>query len=150
MSGGSERSDALHCPAAGQGAHEMDYPLVVSVNQFVHITLDLVGLCHYFIQLSDCFTFELCFLSPILNDRNDALYIFGTVVGLVIDLAVCQCSIISERLQRAWTDVEHPTHVLIVHPLTHCLFSMPLADSSMRLTKRSNLATIASKVLFFD
>ena len=87
--------------------------LYTSVDQFVHITLNLVGLCYYFIQLSDCFTFELCFLSPILNDRNDALHIFGTVVGLVIDLAVCQCSIISERLQRAWTDVEHPTHVLI-------------------------------------
>jgi len=46
----------------------------------------------------------------------------------VVDLAVCQSSVVPKRLQRAWTDVEHPAHVLIVHPLAHFLFSVPMAD----------------------
>ena len=77
-------------------AHEVDYPLVVFVNQFVHITLDLVGIV--IIVRSYSLSFELCFLSPILHNGDNALHIFGTVVCLVIDLAVCQSPIVSKRL----------------------------------------------------
>ena len=46
----------------------------------------------------------------------------------MIDLAVRQRAVVTQGLQGAWADVEHPAHVLIVHPLTHCLFPVPMAD----------------------
>ena len=59
---------------------------------------------------------------------NDALHVFGTVIRLVVDLREGECSVVPQRLQGAWTDVQHPAHVLIVHPLTHRLFAVPMAD----------------------
>lgn len=54
---------------------------------------------------------------------NDALHVFGTVIRLVVDLREGECSVVPQRLQGAWTDVH-----LIVHPLTHRLFAVPMAD----------------------
>ena len=59
---------------------------------------------------------------------HDALHIFGTVIRFVIDLREGKCAVVPQRLQGARTDVQHPAHVLIVHPLTHCLFAVPMAD----------------------
>jgi len=43
-------------------------------------------------------------------------------------LRVSQRPVVPKRLQCAWADVEHPANVLIVHPLAHCLLSVPPAD----------------------
>ena len=65
-------------------AHEVDYPLVVFVNQFVHITLDLVGVVIIFNSYS--LSFELRFLSSILHNGDNELHVFGTVICLVVYL----------------------------------------------------------------
>jgi len=46
----------------------------------------------------------------------------------VVNLAVCQSSVVPKRLQGSGADVQHPAHVLIVHPLAHLLFTVPMAD----------------------
>ena len=33
--------------------------------------------------------FEPCFLSPVLHNGDDALHVFRTIVGLVVDLEMC-------------------------------------------------------------
>jgi hypothetical protein len=131
-----------------EAAHEVDYPLVVLVNQFIHVTLDLVGIV--IIVSSYSLSFEPCFLSPVLHNGNDTFHIFGTVVRLVIDLAVCQSSIVPKRLQCTWADAEHPAHVLIVHPLAHCLFPVPLADSLHAADKTVEPCDHCLKSSFFD
>ena len=67
---------------------------------------------------------------PDLNKRNDTFYIFRFIVSFMLDLRVSQRSVLAERLQRSWADVQYLTHVLVVKPLTkpficsstsHCL-----------------------------
>ena len=59
---------------------------------------------------------------------HDAFHILGMVICLVVNLREGKRAIVSQRLQRARTDVQHPAHVLIIHPLTHCLFAVPMTD----------------------
>jgi len=68
----------------------------------------------------------------------------------VVDLAICQRAVVSKRLQRAWTDVEHPAHVLIVHPLAHFLFSMPMADGIHAADEAIELGDHRLEGLSFD
>jgi len=131
--------------------HEVDYPLVVLGNQFVHITSDLVVIVIILCLLySYCPAFELGFLPPVLDNRHDTLHVFGTVIGLMVDLAVCQSSIIPKCLQRAWADVEHLAHVLIVHPLAHRFLSMPMADGIHAADETIEFGDQLLKGSFFD
>jgi len=68
----------------------------------------------------------------------------------MIDLAVCQRPVVTQCLQRAWADVEHPAHVLIVHPLAHSLFSVPMADGIHPADETVELGDQFLKGLFFD
>ena len=36
----------------------------------------------------------------------------------MLDLRVCQRSVLAERLQRSWTDIQYLTHILVVEPFT--------------------------------
>ncbi|AAO79124.1 conserved hypothetical protein [Bacteroides thetaiotaomicron VPI-5482] len=65
-------------------AHKVDYPLVVLVNQLIHITLDLVGVVIIFNSYS--LSFELRFLSSILHNGDNEFHVFGTVIRLVVYL----------------------------------------------------------------
>lgn len=84
MSGGNWRSGALHYQQSVKTAHKVDYPLVVLVNQLIHITLDLVGVVIIFNSYS--LSFELRFLSSILHNGDNELHVFGTVIRLVVYL----------------------------------------------------------------
>ena len=126
----------------------MDYPLVVLVNQLIHIVLDLVGIV--IIVSSYPLAFELCFLSSVLHNGNNTLYIFGTIIGFVIDLAVCQSSVVTQGLQCAWADVKHPAHVLIVHPLAHSLFPVSMADGIHTVNETVELGDHRFKGLSFN
>ena len=64
--------------------HKVDYPLVVLVNQLIHITLDLVGIVIIFNSYS--LSFELRFLSSILHNGDNEFHVFGTVIRLVVYL----------------------------------------------------------------
>lgn len=68
----------------------------------------------------------------------------------MIDLAVCQCAVIPKSLQRAWADVEYSAHVLIVHPLAHCLFPMPMADDIHSADEAVELGDHRLKGFSFD
>jgi len=93
---------------------------------------------------------EVCFFSPVLDNGDYTLHIFGTVIRLVVYLRVSQRTVVAQGLQRAGADVEHPAHVLIVHPLTHSLFSMPLADGIHTADEMVELGNHLLKGLFFD
>jgi len=100
--------------------------------------------------LSDCPVFKPRFLSSVLHDGDDTLDIFGTVIGLVVYLRISQCAVVSKRLQRVRADVEHPAHVLIVHPLTHFLFTVPMADGIHAADEAIELGDHRLEGLSFD
>ena len=64
------------------------------------------------------------FLSD-LYKRNDAFYILWLVIDFVLDLRISQRSILAERLQRFWADVQYLANILVVKPL-----AMPFVCSS--------------------
>ncbi len=135
-------------------AHEVDYPLAVLGHQFIH-TLDLavftiiLYLLHYIHYLYSP-AFESSFLPSVLDYRHDTLHVLGAVIGLVVDLAVCQSSIIPKCLQRAGADVEHLAHILIVHPLTHRLLPVPMADGIHAADEMVELGDHLLKGLLFN
>ena len=55
---------------------------------------------------------------PNLNKWDDALYIFWLIVGFMLDLRVSQRSVLAERLQCSWADVQYLAYVLVVKPFT--------------------------------
>ena len=77
---------------------------------------------------SDFHLAELRFLLPVFHHRHDALHVFGLVIGLVVDLAVRQSTVVPEGLQGARADVQHQAHVLVVHPLIHLPVALFAAD----------------------
>lgn len=99
---------------------------------------------------SYCSSLEFCLFSPVLHDGDDALHIYGAVIRLVVDLRISQRAVVPQGLQRAWADVEHPAHVLIVHPLAHCLLSVPLADGFHAADEAVELGDHRLKGLSFD
>ena len=67
---------------------------------------------------------------PNLYKRNDAFYILWLIVSLVLNLRVCQRSVLSECLQCSWAYIQYLAHVLVVEPFAksficsstnHCL-----------------------------
>ena len=46
----------------------------------------------------------------------------------MVYLRISQRAVVPKRLQGSGADVQHPTHVLIVHPLAHFLFAVTMAD----------------------
>ena len=57
------------------------------------------------------------FLSD-LNKRNDTFYIFWLIVSLMLYLRVSQRSVLAERLQCSWANVQYLTYVLVIKPIT--------------------------------
>ena len=47
----------------------------------------------------------------------------------MVNLAIPQRPVVPKRLQGSCADIEHPAHVLIVHPLVHFLFAVSAADA---------------------
>jgi len=68
----------------------------------------------------------------------------------VVDLAVCQSPIVPKRLQGSWADIEHPAYVLIIHPLAHFLFAVPMADGIHTADEAVELGDQLLKGLSFD
>ena len=50
---------------------------------------------------------------------NKSLHIFGAIVDAVVDFRVRQLTAIPKRLQRARTDLQCQTDILIIHPIAH-------------------------------
>ena len=68
----------------------------------------------------------------------------------MVYLRISQRAVVPKRLQRAWADVEHPAHVLIVHPLTHFLFAVTMADGIHTADEAVELGDQFLKCLFLD
>ena len=68
------------------------------------------------------------FLSD-LYKRNDAFYILWLIVDLMLYLRISQRSVLAERLQRSWTDVQYLAHVLVVEPLTKSFVEVRKKDA---------------------
>ena len=87
------------------------------------------------------------FLASILHNLYNAFNIFGTIVGLVANLAECKRSVITKCLQCPRTDAQLSAYIVVIHHSS--IFFSPCRRQrlSTRCTKYSNLAAIPSKVL---
>ena len=68
----------------------------------------------------------------------------------MVYLRVGKRAVVPKGLQRAGTDVQHSAHVQIVHPLTHFLFAVPLADGFHTVDEAVELGDHRLKGLSFD
>jgi len=68
----------------------------------------------------------------------------------VVYLRVSQRPVVAQGLQRARADVEHPAHVLIVHPLAHPFFTVPQADGIHAADEAVELGDHRLEGLSFD
>jgi integrase len=70
----------------------------------------------------------LSLFSLFFHYRKNLFHVFRSVIGLVVDLSVCQRSVIPKGLKCPFRDVQKPTHVLIIQPLFHIPVSMQPAE----------------------
>ena len=64
------------------------------------------------------------FLASILHNLYNAFNIFGTIVGLVPNLAECKRPVITKRLQCPRTDTQFLAYIVVVHPLVNFLLTV--------------------------
>ena len=105
---------------------ETEHPFVLMRHQFIHTGFGFSGFTYW--NFSNALATVQGILAPVLHHRQDAFHVFGTVIRLVADLAVCQRAVVAQRLQRARADVQHTAHVLIVEPSAHPLLVVVTAD----------------------
>ncbi len=71
----------------------------------------------------------LCLFPFFFHNRKNLFHIGRFVISFVVDLGICQRTIVPKRLKRSLRNVQEPAYVLIIQPLFHIPVSMQAAKS---------------------